>query len=140
MRDIFRGLNYLAYFDLDLCKKNEIVGYPQMNLYKDGKFVEQFKGDRDYEIITEFIAKYAAQASTHPDASQTSHGSPNPDGKVLELGASNFQKTIDKGPVFVKFFAPWYAHLHWVASACSLCTGAVTARSLPPTGPTSRCI
>ncbi|THV07435.1 thioredoxin-domain-containing protein [Dendrothele bispora CBS 962.96] len=99
----------------DLCDANNVKGYPQMNLYKDGEFVETFKGARDLPRLQEFLKKYA-----NPDVSEekeiplamTTPPSPvyNPSGTVEVLDDSNFQKTLDEGPVFVKFFAPWCGH------------------------------
>jgi len=42
---------------VDLCDKQNINGYPTLNLYHEGKFVEEFLASRDYENIAEFITK-----------------------------------------------------------------------------------
>ncbi|TBU43982.1 thioredoxin-domain-containing protein [Dichomitus squalens] len=114
----------------DLCGKNGVTGYPQMNLYKDGKYLETFKQSRDIDILTKYIAAHAEPRNPpapEPTA-KTENVVPltaekdelveeiatrenvNPHGIVLSLDEKNFQETIDKGHVFVKFFAPWCGH------------------------------
>lgn len=115
---------------LDLCRKNNIDGYPQMNLYKDGKYLETFNQARGLDILTNYIAVHAephnspapeppskgaappATAEKDELAEQiVSHEDYNPTGTVLSLDEKNFRETVDKGHVFVKFFAPWYVSL-----------------------------
>ncbi|KZT13191.1 thioredoxin-domain-containing protein [Laetiporus sulphureus 93-53] len=43
----------------DLCRQNRVDGYPQMNLYRDGDFVEAYKQARTFEFLTEYLAKHA---------------------------------------------------------------------------------
>ncbi|KAI0706903.1 thioredoxin-like protein [Cerioporus squamosus] len=112
----------------DLCRKNGVEGYPQMNLYRDGKFVETFRQSRDIDILTKYItanaeprnppapeppAEDSPAAASEDDAllDEVVHREDvNPDGVVLSLNEKNFQQTVDKGHVFVKFFAPWCGH------------------------------
>jgi thioredoxin domain-containing protein 5 len=113
----------------DLCNENKITGFPQLNLYRNGEFVNTFEGARDYNVLVEYVNKYAEPTSTTkspPPATsppptqtptttkqvevlhvQTPRADINPLGSVLELGPHNFQNFIDQGPVFVKYFAPW---------------------------------
>ena len=114
----------------DLCQKNNVIGYPQMNLYKDGKFVETFKQHRGFDILTDYLAAHAEPLNPPvPKPTEEGSASPvasdkeefdeqtvprqdfNPFGTVLVLDETNFQETTDKGNVFVKFFAPWYVSL-----------------------------
>ena len=111
----------------DLCEENKITAYPQLNLYRDGEFVDTFSGTRDYDVLQDYIKKHAeptlpsasmtipvaveAPTMTKPEEVlhvQTSRADVNPSGSVLPLGPSNFQEVIDQGPAFIKFFAPWY--------------------------------
>jgi thioredoxin domain-containing protein 5 len=94
-----------------------------MNLYRNGEFVEMFNDYREYDVLTEYLAKHAEptvepsvtsdEVTTSPQATptpfhvQTSRAEANPDGKVLELDEKIFQRIVDEGPVFIKFFAPW---------------------------------
>jgi len=101
----------LIQLRIDLCDANNVKGYPQMNLYKDGEFVETFKGSREIGKLQDFLKKHARpevleqkETVLAVDASKTY----NPLGNVEVLDDSNFQKTLDDGPAFVKFFAPWY--------------------------------
>ncbi|KAI0765574.1 thioredoxin-domain-containing protein [Irpex lacteus] len=111
--------------DGDLCKENGVDGYPQMNLYKDGEFVEKWRQARDIEKLREYLSKHAEPtkkavavetASLTDDdvlleAMQPEPGKEhNPTGTLLVLDESNFEKTIQEGHVFIKFYAPWCGH------------------------------
>ena len=88
---------------VDLCKKNNIEGYPSLQIYKDGKQLEEFRDDREFDLLVNFVDKHARKSG----ASETVA---NPNGVVLPLDRHNFQKTIDEGPAFIKFYAPWCGH------------------------------
>ncbi|RPD62164.1 thioredoxin-domain-containing protein [Lentinus tigrinus ALCF2SS1-7] len=112
----------------DLCRKNGVEGYPQMNLYRDGKYLETFRQSRDVDILTKYITAHAEPRN--PPAPEPPAEEPpaaasdddelldeivhreaaNPNGVVMSLDENNFQQTVDKGHVFVKFFAPWCGH------------------------------
>ena len=96
-----------------------------MNLYKDGVFVETWKQARDIERLRAYLAKHAEHTKKAPqtqgesrqptdddvllEAMQPEAGKEhNPTGTVLSLDETNFEKVIQEGHVFVKFFAPWY--------------------------------
>ncbi len=93
-----------------------------MNLYKDGEFVEKWRQARDIEKLREYLSKHAEPtkkavavetASLTDDdvlleAMQPEPGKEhNPTGTLLVLDESNFEKTIQEGHVFIKFYAPW---------------------------------
>lgn len=111
----------------DLCEENKITYFPQLNLYRNGEFIDTFNGGRDYDVLQDYIKKYAEPTSTPLPLStttiftvppitkpeeilhiQTSRPAVNPSGSVLLLNPNNFQEVIDQGSIFIKFFAPWY--------------------------------
>ncbi|KII96123.1 hypothetical protein PLICRDRAFT_49017 [Plicaturopsis crispa FD-325 SS-3] len=108
----------------DLCDANNVKGYPQMNLYRNGEFVETFKQPRELDIVREFLAahaeptttvKAAPETATHTAGNgvlriQTARASVNPSGSVLPLTADTLKEAIDQGPIFIKYFAPWCGH------------------------------
>ncbi|KAL0575530.1 hypothetical protein V5O48_006453 [Marasmius crinis-equi] len=104
----------------DLCNENGVSGYPQLNMYSDGKFVEQFRKAREPEILREFMKKHARpepEPETEPEvkvAEEPSHppvrAPVNPSGEVLVLEPKSFHRAITDGPIWVKFFAPWCGH------------------------------
>lgn len=118
----------------DLCEEHGIKYYPQLNLYKNGEFVEEFSKTRDYEHLTKYMDEHAepkepkkkdegvkgvvAGPTTTKNGEvvpttpvlhvQTSRSEVNPSGTVLSLTPGNFQDVITQGPAFIKYFAPWY--------------------------------
>jgi len=106
----------------DLCDANEIKGYPQMNIYRNGEFQVRFKGTRDLERLVPFVEEYAQPVTprlSHDEAEATETQAspqvplrklPNPTGAVQSLGPENFFQSINDGPIFIKFFAPWCGH------------------------------
>lgn len=114
----------------DLCRENGVDGYPQMNLYRDGQFVETFKKAREFELLTGFISDHVhpepepipapPPPPVVPDPSATTkqliaeafklpeEKIYNPSGNVVSLTDKTFSDGISDGHVFVKFFAPWY--------------------------------
>ncbi|KAJ7669258.1 protein disulfide isomerase [Mycena polygramma] len=90
----------------DLCNANGIGGYPTMNLYRDGKFVEKYKGNRDFELLTTYLANNA-QPPTPPSRPPATL---NPSGEVTVLTPDNFHSVVEQGPAFIKFYAPWCGH------------------------------
>lgn len=108
----------------DLCSENGINGYPQINLYKDGVFIETFKGSRDHNRIADFLKTHTSVSlPVTPPEPAAPHAPPvveepvipeepaivyNPTGQVLKLTLETFSAVAKEGNVFVKFFAPWY--------------------------------
>jgi hypothetical protein len=105
-----------------------------MNLYKYGEYVEKFTGSREWERLVNFIEGHREKISdgehvesvneaadpqvVHPESAKTEENrhqehrpasSRNKDGLVVSLNPSNFLEVLNEGPVFIKFFAPWYA-------------------------------
>jgi thioredoxin domain-containing protein 5 len=84
-----------------------------MNLYKDGEFVETFKQSREIEVLREYVAKHARKQAPPPpiveDTIEISipHEVYNPNGEVAVLNDKNFDETLRKGHIFVKYYAPW---------------------------------
>lgn len=101
----------------DLCRENKVDGYPQLNLYKDGEFVEVFKQSRELEILREYISKHARPTGkpvASSDQALLAHEVYNPEGIVTALDEASFDKAVQKGHVFVKFFAPWCVMIRMV--------------------------
>lgn len=67
----FANLNCLAWSDTCADEKLEINGYPTLNVYKDGKLVEQFKKpNRDLRSLSDFVEKFLEEIKpgTRPKA------------------------------------------------------------------------
>ena len=48
----------------DLCNDNGINGYPQMNLYRDGEFVDTYSADREFHLLLEYLGAHAEPKRT----------------------------------------------------------------------------
>jgi thiol-disulfide isomerase/thioredoxin len=99
----------------DLCDANKVKGYPQLNLYRDGEFVEKYKANRDYDLLTKYIDKHApppkAPSPPSPPAAPPVHApAVNSKGEVTVLDPDNFHAHLEQGPAFIKFYAPWCGH------------------------------
>lgn len=113
--DVFNTAAQKAYCSKDLCDQHQVKGYPQINLYRNGEFVEVYKGkNRDFPTLQSYIFEHAetGRASQPPQAAEE-EPDVNPDGAVLRITTKNFKEIIDQGPVFIKFFAPWCVGLHY---------------------------
>lgn len=93
----------------DLCDANGVKGYPQLNLYRNGEFVEKYKGNRDFDLLTEYLAKHSPPPPPPPPP-QAAAVPLNPNGEVSVLNPDNFHRTLEHGPAFIKFYAPWCGH------------------------------
>lgn len=115
----------------DLCTENGVTGYPQMNLYRNGQFVETFTDERDFNILVDFLLARAEPVADFLSSSttveqeelaaeivpvdenlviQTSQVESNPSGEVVSLTSETFDNFVAQAPTFVKFFAPWCGH------------------------------
>lgn len=95
----------------DKCGELGISGWPQLNVYKDGQFVDTFRKGRQLDLLKEFLDKHTdLDAHAPPPAQKAPTRIPNPEGKVLELNEQTFSGEVKNGGVFVKFFAPWCGH------------------------------
>lgn len=100
----------------DLCSENDVSGYPQLNLYKDGQFVEVFKEARELDKLRDYIASHAEPRAVQADAKgkvdevgiEETAEEHNPNGTVMVLNDATFDKAIQDGHIFVKFYAPWF--------------------------------
>jgi thiol-disulfide isomerase/thioredoxin len=96
---------------------------------------DEFGGNRDLDILKDFIAKHAppSPTSSSPLLEPTPTSEPimriqtsrsnknvNPEGKVLELTPNNFDAVTAKQPVFIKFYAPWCGHCKKLAPSTHL--------------------
>lgn len=95
-----------------------------MNMYVDGRDVEQFQGAREWDKLVAFIEKHAIHKAEPPSTSKyqiqptaekepvnkVPENAPNKDGMVKSLTPEIFDSFLDEGPAFIKFYAPWCGH------------------------------
>jgi thioredoxin domain-containing protein 5 len=101
----------------DLCTENHVTGYPQMNFYNEGQYIDTFKKGRELNILTKFLEekeeKYGApkKAAAMEDVfEETSSVVLNSHGLVVPITPDTFLHTIAQGPTLVKYYAPWCGH------------------------------
>jgi thioredoxin domain-containing protein 5 len=101
-----------SLFFIDFCRQLDIAGYPTLNLYQDGKYLETFNQNRELDLLLAFLSKRTQELVPPAVVADAPAESPspivNPSGEVLVLSNENFAEEIAKGKVLVKFFAPWY--------------------------------
>jgi len=88
-----------------VCQENEVRGYPTLAYFRNGAKVEAYKGGRALDDLKSFVsAKLGAEAAG--DAKEE----PAAPSAVAKLDKESFDAGVEKGVVFVKFFAPWCGH------------------------------
>lgn len=123
--------NILTTF-IDLCSAQDIKYYPQVRLYRNHpngtQTAETFDGSRSLDKLEYWLDERvpqltapptpAAPVQDHPIPGQQVTLTPkeyNTEGRVLVLGAQDFQERVAKEPTFVKFYAPWCGHCQKLA-------------------------
>ncbi|KAL0274509.1 UNVERIFIED_CONTAM: hypothetical protein PYX00_002608 [Menopon gallinae] len=97
--------------DNNLCAKNDVTGYPTLKFFKIGNSEGiKFRGTRDLSSLTSFINEQLGTAA--PEQADTPPVNVN---GLTELTESSFNKYIQKGNYFIKFFAPWCGHCQKLA-------------------------
>jgi hypothetical protein len=115
----------------DLCTENGVTGYPQMNLYRNGEFLDTYNANREFDLLVDYLAARAEPEGTPAPAVdsieeeailtplptqiptvdhlviQSPRAEANPSGEVVSLDVQTFDSFLAQGPAFIKFFAPW---------------------------------
>ncbi|KAJ6495481.1 thioredoxin-like protein [Mycena sanguinolenta] len=90
--------------DGTLCSALDIMGYPQMNLYRDGVFVDKYRGIRRLDLLVKYLGLHVSATETPPSSSSVM----KPHTAVqTPLTDDTFHPTIAHGPWFIFYFTPW---------------------------------
>jgi protein disulfide-isomerase-like protein len=113
--DVFASVD--CTLEQDLCKKEELTGYPTFKIYAKGSFVEKYTGGRDAKS---FAAALGGELKPGKEAKRSSTprttGEDSPFGPaVIELGAAEFRARLvaaetPPAAALVMFYAPWCGH------------------------------
>jgi thiol-disulfide isomerase/thioredoxin len=49
----------------DLCSRNNILGYPSIELFRDGTWAETYEGDRSFDDLDAYPGEGGGQSQTH---------------------------------------------------------------------------
>lgn len=94
-----------------ICQDFEVKGYPTLLWIEDGKKVEKYSGARTHEDLKAYVEKMAGTQKTPEDnATKEDEKLEEPQQMVIQLTGDDFERGIEKGLTFVKFFAPWCGH------------------------------
>lgn len=93
----------------DTCTEFEVRGYPTVLLIKGGKKVEKYSQGRNLNSFQDYLSKYQSGDQKEQIQVEVGDASIAVNG-LYDLKADNFQKHIEKGFHFVKFYAPWCGH------------------------------
>ncbi|KAG8834138.1 hypothetical protein FRC17_009477 [Serendipita sp. 399] len=118
----------------DLCREQGVQYYPYVRLYRNHangtQTTELFQEHRELTILEKWLDDRVPKGGPPPpsenypvpaldSSSSPSSSKPKPkynlEGKMISLGADNFQETIASQPTFVKFYAPWCGHCQKLA-------------------------
>ncbi|KAM3587224.1 hypothetical protein VKS41_002260 [Umbelopsis sp. WA50703] len=104
----------------DLCHAHKITGYPTIQLYSNGQYIENYAGSREFDVLSAYILtaaeKHASSAANMPDQKPDDVGV-NPTGKVVQLTADTFDSKVARGkePWWIQMYTPWCKHCSQLA-------------------------
>ncbi|KAG0359246.1 hypothetical protein BGZ54_010035 [Gamsiella multidivaricata] len=96
----------------DVCEDNDVRGYPSLQLFKDGKNVQVYKGSRSIEELGDFVETKADEYySKNQNVRSDINSDINPLGQVIVLDSKNYESSLKDGqPWLVEYYAPWCGH------------------------------
>ncbi|KAG0346624.1 hypothetical protein BG004_001245 [Podila humilis] len=102
----FRFAEVNCLIEGDICEDNGVKGYPSMQLFNNGKKVDDYKKERTVEAL----GNYAETQATEYDPKAETIDTPNPHGKVIVLDSKSYASSVQNGPWLVEYYAPWCGH------------------------------
>ncbi|KAJ2821411.1 hypothetical protein FBU31_004916, partial [Coemansia sp. 'formosensis'] len=120
-----------------VCEENHVDGYPTVNLYVNGRYIEEMSVKYTYNDMKGYVLKLpervkrgkfvqpappapsdlAGTPANSNDVADVKHSAEkyNPYGEVVTLTKENFADKTSQGPWFIKFYAPWCTHCQHLA-------------------------
>lgn len=104
-----------------MCNEHNIKGYPTIQLYSNGQFIENYAQQRDFDVMSAYIIaaaeEHASPASNIPNQNLADIGV-NPIGKVTQLTAETFDSQVarSKEPWILQMYTPWCKYCSQLAT------------------------
>ncbi|XP_022904221.1 thioredoxin domain-containing protein 5 homolog [Onthophagus taurus] len=98
--------------DSQVCSSQDVTGYPTLKFFKVGESeAVKFRGTRDLPSLSAFINEQLGTDSADNEILDI----PQPLKGLVELTEDSFDKHIESGKHFIKFYAPWCGHCQKLA-------------------------
>ncbi|CAH3015328.1 unnamed protein product [Porites evermanni] len=94
-----------------LCAKQNIRAYPTLKLYYDQGEIKRYNGKRRMNDLKAFVDKFAGTSEKESESADTAEA----DNGLYTLTSENFDKHVEIGLHFIKFYAPWCSHCRKLA-------------------------
>lgn len=96
-----------------LCAKQNIRAYPTLKLYYDHGEIKRYNGKRRMGELKAFVDKFAV--TSEQKEKENSEATGESDNGLYTLTSDNFDRHVEMGLHFVKFYAPWCSHCRKLA-------------------------
>lgn len=95
-----------------LCAKQNIRAYPTLKLYFDHGEIKRYNGKRRMSDLKAFVNKFLATSEERDEELMEANEADN---GLYTLTAENFDRHVEMGLHFIKFYAPWCSHCRKLA-------------------------
>ncbi|KAF8934851.1 hypothetical protein BGZ58_005413 [Dissophora ornata] len=107
----FRFAEVNCLIEGDVCEDNDVTGYPSLQLFRDGRKVNVYKGARSLEEMSEFVRTKAEEFAKEAGKDNSSDSAVNPLGQVIALDPKTYDSALKDGqPWLIEYYAPWCGH------------------------------
>jgi len=99
-----------------LCSAQDVTGYPTLKFFKSGSDSGvKYRGQRDLDSLVKFINQQ--MGIEQPEEEKVEPEEAKVDNGLYILTEKSFEKHVETGDHFIKFYAPWCGHCQKLAPA-----------------------